>query len=289
MARADMDYFIPGTKTLDNKLGEKTFGYGIKDPGELAAKEVQLSAVRMQELQEKPIAGDFGYAHMQQIHEHLFQDVYAWAGQPRTVDLNRDWPHDSQAYGPHQDIETLSTRQQKLMGRDSMLKGITDPNEFADTLAFHWGEINMAHAFRDGNLRAQAVFFEQLANEAGWDLDISRLDADHPDSVRDAFLADQFSYRDDNYNTARLTKTLSKLVTIQQPELTADVTRERDLTTAARADVPSNPKKNAVPKETIAERMRRFPELAPDSNATNHEPDGPIRFSADGSSMQLEL
>jgi len=31
--------------------------------------------------------GDFDVAHLRAIHRHLFQDVYAWAGELRTVEI----------------------------------------------------------------------------------------------------------------------------------------------------------------------------------------------------------
>ncbi|MDE0281991.1 MAG: hypothetical protein OXN16_13095 [Gammaproteobacteria bacterium] len=31
--------------------------------------------------------GDFGLAHLQAIHYHLFQDIYAWARDVRTVEV----------------------------------------------------------------------------------------------------------------------------------------------------------------------------------------------------------
>lgn len=33
------------------------------------------------------MAGDFDFKHLQDIHYFLFQDLYAWAGEVRTVDI----------------------------------------------------------------------------------------------------------------------------------------------------------------------------------------------------------
>ncbi|MGL5830032.1 MAG: Fic/DOC family protein, partial [Angustibacter sp.] len=38
-------------------------------------------------------------------------------------------------------------------------------------LAEHWGEVNVVHAFREGNTRSQVAFFTQLCAEAGYILD----------------------------------------------------------------------------------------------------------------------
>ena len=39
---------------------------------------------------EEAPAGDFGFEHFKAIHHHLFQDVYDWAGQIRTVRISKD-------------------------------------------------------------------------------------------------------------------------------------------------------------------------------------------------------
>ncbi|WP_417219614.1 hypothetical protein [Arthrobacter sp.] len=60
-----------------------------------------------------------------------------------------------------------------------------------ETLACHCH----AHAFREGNTRSQTVFFEQLARDAGWSLDVARLSPHHPQSVYDAFVAARFEHQ----------------------------------------------------------------------------------------------
>ncbi len=61
------------------------------------------------------------------------------------------------------------------LAADNYLKGL--PREqFVDRLAFHFGEINSIHPFREGNGRAQCAFTRQLASDAGWSLDWSKVD-----------------------------------------------------------------------------------------------------------------
>ena len=71
----DDPYAFPGTSVLRNRLD-------IRDAGTLEAFEVEISTLRAEE----PLPhGPFDPAHYCSIHHHLFQDVYAWAGQYRTV------------------------------------------------------------------------------------------------------------------------------------------------------------------------------------------------------------
>jgi cell filamentation protein len=48
--------------------------------------EAEISSARAQE----PLpAGDLDFEHYRAIHHHLFQDVYEWAGQIRTVCISK--------------------------------------------------------------------------------------------------------------------------------------------------------------------------------------------------------
>jgi len=74
------DYCYPDTTVLKNKLD-------LRDPEELAAFEAEVSDARADE--ELP-AGDLDFKHFKAIHRHLFQDVYDWAGEVRTVRISKD-------------------------------------------------------------------------------------------------------------------------------------------------------------------------------------------------------
>src|SRR5260370_222334 len=73
------DITILGTTTLKNKLG-------ITDPQQLATAEADLAAFRLAELRTAPIRGGFDSVHLQEIHHHVYQDLYDWAGELRGVD-----------------------------------------------------------------------------------------------------------------------------------------------------------------------------------------------------------
>ncbi len=82
----------------------------------------------------------------------------------------------------------IGLAQRKLKG-DYDLKGLPR-DQFVDRIAFHIGEINTIHPFRDGNGRAQCAFTRQLAGDAGWSLDWSQvkradLDAASISALRD--------------------------------------------------------------------------------------------------------
>ena len=62
----------------------------IRDAPALKAAERELVA---QHLLEPVPASDFDLARLKAIHPHLFQDVYAWTGEIRTVEIARGESH----------------------------------------------------------------------------------------------------------------------------------------------------------------------------------------------------
>lgn len=120
--------------------------------------------LRVNELEQGFVAvhGQFDFDHHRAIHRHIFRDVYEWAGEPRTVDMgktHRLWP-----------AATLVQSAPGIYGaiaKDNYLRDM-EPDQFVGRLAEHWGEVNVLHAFREGNTRSQRVFFSQLADQAGY-------------------------------------------------------------------------------------------------------------------------
>ena len=58
---------------------------------------------------------------------------------------------------------------------DKFLVGLK-PSDFIDKLSYYMGEVNALHPFREGNGRTQRHFFTQLAEQAGYTLDFSKVD-----------------------------------------------------------------------------------------------------------------
>src|SRR5260370_31709426 len=73
------DITMLGTATLKNRLG-------INDREQLATAEADLVAFRLAELRTAPVRGGFDSVHLQEIHQHVYQDLYDWAGELRRVD-----------------------------------------------------------------------------------------------------------------------------------------------------------------------------------------------------------
>jgi cell filamentation protein len=109
--------------------------------------------------------------HLRAIHRHLFQDVYDWAGELRTVEINK---------GGHQFqfrryIQTGMADVHRRLTQSGFLKGLNS-DDFARHAGVIIGDVNYIHPFREGNGRAQAQYLKQLAAQAGHDLDLRRID-----------------------------------------------------------------------------------------------------------------
>ncbi len=152
--RAD-PYVDKATGILRNLLG-------IRNQADLDKAESGLSMLRELELRERPVKGNFDLAHLQAIHQRLFGDVYDWAGKIRQVEIQKD----NTAFARHMVIESAAQQVFRRLAQESHLKGL-DADQFSVRAAYHMGEINVLHPFRDGNGRAQRLFMSQLAAAAG--------------------------------------------------------------------------------------------------------------------------
>ena len=153
----DLTYCYPNSNVLRNKLN-------IKNLSELFQAESELTALRLYSLYKNPIKGNFDCKHLQQIHKFLFQDLYAWAGQIRTVEI-----------GKGNIFCTVACLQQYansvfknywpecLAAKDNIQK-------FVQVLAKNYGDLNALHPFREGNGRTQREFTRLVCLDCGFDL-----------------------------------------------------------------------------------------------------------------------
>jgi cell filamentation protein len=157
-------YVYPGTTVLRNKAD-------LRDQVALDAFEADATAVRMLELVENPLPGEFDLQHLCAMHRYLFQDVYDWAGELRSVDISRG----ATRFGNFTLIEGYLGQKLKGLAVENYLRGLT-PDQFIARLAHYMSEINAAHPFREGNGRVQRFFCAQLADQAGYFIDFETVD-----------------------------------------------------------------------------------------------------------------
>lgn len=140
---------------------------GFRNPGQLKAFERARVLARSREA--VPM-GQFDLAHLKAIHKHLFQDVYAWAGEIRTVEINKS----GQQFQFRQYIETGMADVHKRLESHKFLRDLTAA-QFAQKAGEIMGDVNYIHPFREGNGRTQLHYLKQLGAQAGHSIDLRRL------------------------------------------------------------------------------------------------------------------
>ncbi|MDO5501050.1 MAG: Fic family protein, partial [Propionibacteriaceae bacterium] len=111
----------------------------------------------------------YDLAGLQEVHQHLFQDVYPWAGEIRTIEITKG----STAFAAVSDIDELMSVFSGRIESTDQLRTVSDA-EFHMDVAYLLTIANYSHPFREGNGRAQRAFLTALAAESGrglaWDL-----------------------------------------------------------------------------------------------------------------------
>ena len=154
-------YVYPGTDVLINKAG-------IRDREKLEQFERLVTAHRM--LQPRPPT-PLTYDGYKAIHQHVFQDVYDWAGQLRTVDISKG----NSYFGRTQYVDAEMTKRFALIQAENRVQ-LQRREHFVERAAEHVGELNAIHPFREGNGRTVRLFLKEWVRQSGHRLSIERID-----------------------------------------------------------------------------------------------------------------
>ena len=142
---------------LENKLG-------ITNSAELAREEERISKKKSVELFERGSLDKLApgrFASLQAIHKALFEDIYDFAGELRTVNLAKG-----------------NFRFAPLMYLEAALGNIDKmPQSTFDEIIEKYVEMNIAHPFREGNGRSTRLWLDQMLKAGiGQVVDWSRVD-----------------------------------------------------------------------------------------------------------------
>ena len=142
---------------LENKLG-------LTSSADLAREEERLSKKKAVELFENGVldtlpAGKF--STLQAIHKSLFEDIYDFAGNLRTVNLAKG----NFRFAPLMYLEAALANIEKM------------PQDTFDEIIEKYVEMNVAHPFREGNGRSMRIWLDlMLKNRIAQVVDWSKVD-----------------------------------------------------------------------------------------------------------------
>lgn len=142
---------------LENKLG-------LTDSAELVREEEQISkkkAVNLFDFAILKLLSDGTYKTLAAIHKYLFEDIYDFAGEIRTVNMAKG-----------------NFRFAPLMYLQSTLENIDKmPQSNFDEIVEKYVEMNIAHPFREGNGRSTRIWLDHILKiEIGKVVDWSKVD-----------------------------------------------------------------------------------------------------------------
>ena len=160
------DNCYKGTTCLINK-------FGIRDEKQLEIIESHITFAKISMLQQTPIEGNFDFIHYKAIHKFIFEDIYDWAGTVRKVDLYKK----GTSFARAEDIEKLAVACFERLKNQNYFQNL-NLDSFIESITDFYCVTNILHPFREGNGRTQRVFLNQLALNAGYQIDFSNGDND---------------------------------------------------------------------------------------------------------------
>ena len=143
--------------TLENRLN-------ITDSDELAREEERISKKKAADLFDNKLLDSFPagkFDTLQAIHKYLFEDIFDFAGEIRTVNLAKG----NFRFAPSMYLQAALDNIDKM------------PQSNFDEIIEKYVEMNIAHPFREGNGRSIRIWLDHiLKNEIGKVVDWSKVD-----------------------------------------------------------------------------------------------------------------
>lgn len=155
----DSKYCYPNSDVLKNKLN-------ITDARKLFIAESKFTTLRLKDLQKHPIEGNFDYKHLKAIHEYIFQDIYEWAGEERTVEIGKGNIFCLTRCIPEYANSVFSKYFQQCYAAKN------DFGLFIKVFSENYGDLNALHPFREGNGRVQREFARELCLKCGYNFSL---------------------------------------------------------------------------------------------------------------------
>lgn len=167
-------YFDDSIGTLRNLLGAKSSEELRKlEPQIVFANELELESINI------PRTNDL--TELLAIHAQLFKGVYDWAGQIRTVDIKKS-DNGAEYFLIVSKIAEAANYVFGELAKEQHLKGLPI-GAFVERLAHFYDQLNYIHPFREGNGRAQRIFWTRVAHDASYEINWDEVVGDENDEA----------------------------------------------------------------------------------------------------------
>ncbi|HSW37542.1 MAG TPA: Fic family protein [Candidatus Saccharimonadales bacterium] len=156
---------------FDESIGDLRNLLGAKSPAQLKKLEPQIVFANELELESVDIPRTNNLTELLLIHKQLFKGVYDWAGQIRTVDIKKN-DKGADYFLIVSKITGAANYVFTELAQERYLQNLPK-EQFVERLAYFYDQLNYIRPFREGNGRAQRVFWNRVAKDAGYEIDWS--------------------------------------------------------------------------------------------------------------------
>ncbi len=158
-------YLYDDVPVLKNKLN-------IKDADRLQAAEADITFIKFLNIDKLNHGQELDFNYVKSLHQHIFEDVYPFAGQTRKVQIYKPelvLGGDTIRYSqPDQIEEHAGNVINKMNGINWRSLSLEDRSmEYTKNIAALW----QVHPFREGNTRTTMTFASHFADRNGFPLD----------------------------------------------------------------------------------------------------------------------
>ncbi len=153
---------------FDENIGDLRNLLGAKSTEELKKLEPQIVFANELEIESKNIPRTNNLTELLLIHRQLFKNVYDWAGQIRTVDIKKN-DERAEFFLIVSKISDAANYVFTELNNEDSLKSLPQ-DRFIERLAYFYDQLNYIHPFREGNGRAQRIFWSRVARDAGYEV-----------------------------------------------------------------------------------------------------------------------
>ena len=185
----DDPYIYPHTEILKNIFNER-------NEERFKQIEADYTGFRIREFMDSPVKGTYDLSHLCRLHQYIFQDIFEWAGQTRTINIEKAESVLGGLSIEYSDAADIKTHLDAALDNLNTINWKTvDIDKQAELFSRCMTAIWKVHPFREGNTRTIVTFCCDFADRHKFPLDRA-LFKDNSVYVRTALVAASAVFHD---------------------------------------------------------------------------------------------